>query len=75
MFGWGLATLDWSILVLLVVALVALAVGGIIYFSNLKKDVPDLDSDTRLGWRLILLAGAFVGVAIATSFITRLLQL
>ena len=75
MFGWGLATLDWSILVLLAVALVALAVGGIIYFSNLKKDVPDLDSDTRLGWRLILLAGAFVGVAIATSFITRLLQL
>ena len=75
MSGWGLATLDWSILVLLVFGLVALAVGGIIYFSNLKKDVPALDSATRLGWRLILLAGAFLGIAVSTSFITRLLEL
>ena len=75
MSGCGLATLDWSILALLVGSLVVLAMGGIIYFSNLKRDVPDLDSATRLGWRLILLAGAFMGIAIATSFITRLLQL
>ena len=72
MSGCVLAPLDWSIFALLVVAQVVLVMGGIIYFSNLKKDVPDLDSATRIGWRLILLAGAFVGVAIVTSFIARL---
>ena len=49
---------------LFITAAITLACGGIIYFTNLNKDVPYLDNPARYGWNLIVLAGFLTAVAV-----------
>ena len=56
-------------LVLLGMGFAALVAGSIIYFANLNRDVPDLDSPARYGWALILLSGLLTVVAVVLSLL------
>ena len=54
-------------------AAVTLACGGIIFFANLNKDVPNLDNPARYGWNLIVLAGFLTAVAVSLSIVISII--
>ena len=66
----SLGPVDLSVLVLLLIGLATMVGGGFLYFGNLNRDVPSLDSPTRVGWGLILLSGILASAAVVLYIAT-----
>ena len=60
-----IGTTNLFVLSLLLVGLLTMVGGGIVYFTNLNRDVPNLDSPARVGWGLIMLSGFLTFAAVA----------
>ena len=52
------------VLSILLVGLLTMVGGGIVYFANLNRDIPNLDSPARVGWGLIVLSGILTLAAV-----------
>ena len=57
-----LGIMNLFIISILATGFVTLAAGTAIFFGNINRDVPALDSPARHGWALILLSGLITGV-------------
>ena len=62
------------VLLLLFVGLLTMVGGGIVYFANLNRDIPNLDSPARLGWGLIILSGFLMVVSVALYMVIGVLD-